>query len=184
MTGARLGGCYTPATRSAGGGGCGGASCAATRRAESWRCKRWRGRIGRVPALPCPLRPQLADIVPRGIEGLPIAEARAWAAVVVGGDAHGVAAIARPDGEVEVVAVSGAEHLDELPLGCGEDHGEALCWRSGSKRVVGYGVPALRRWRGAGAGAGGGERRKEPRLLASGALRTAMTQGTQGHRRD
>src|SRR5262245_44164942 len=161
MTGARLGGCYTPATRSAGGGGCGGASCTATRRAESWRCKRWRGRIGRVPALPCPLRPQLADIVPRGIEGLPIAEARACAAVVVGGDAHGVAAIARPDGEVEVVAVRGADHLDELPLGCGEDHGEALCWRSGSTRVVGYGVPAAlaRSWSGRGRR---GEKKRAP----------------------
>jgi hypothetical protein len=24
-------------------------------------------------------------------------------------------------------SVRGADHLDELPLGCGEDHGEALC---------------------------------------------------------
>jgi hypothetical protein len=44
----------------------------------------------------------------------------------------------RADGEREVVAVRGADNLDELPLGCGEDHGEALA--AGAQGQRGGGV--------------------------------------------
>src|SRR5262245_17898714 len=73
------------------------------------------------PTLPYPNlpAPQLGHVVPRGVEVLPVSDAGAWAAVVVGGDAHGVAAIANPHGEREVVASWGADDADELPLGCG-----------------------------------------------------------------
>jgi hypothetical protein len=50
--------------------------------------------------LPCLLCPQLGHVVPRGVEALPVSDASAWAAVLVGGDAPGVAAITHPDSEV------------------------------------------------------------------------------------